>query len=250
MRIQRFQFSSFDQPADSGPDKAAAEQEVEATAEIVPEAPRITEAELMAAKSDGYGEGFRAGTEAGQLQAQNDLFLIQQQLAQMEPQIVQRLMDIHDDYRVYLQTQSEEVTKLATFAVRKIAGQALKDDPLMEIEPMIRSCLLSLINEPKVTITVNAALAESLETRLRATLATTNEFEGEVNITGDPEMPADNCRIEWKNGSAERNMELIWEKLETIIQQYRPMSATPFRQTDNSQSRDERNVTALRSNNT
>lgn len=234
MRIERLSFQPFNLPGMGNAPAAPAVEELPPTEPVAPEPDipdpkRFTEEDLAAARQEGYIEGLQAGEQTGRREARAETDEINRQLALVGRHIAQRLTDLQSDYRTYLETQSEEVTKLAIVGARKIAGAALAENPLDDIKAMVEDCLLALVDTPNITVTVHPLLAKVLEKQLENTLSSAGESSAEVSVMTDPSLAMEDCRIEWKNGGAERSVELLWQRVESIMGQYRPMSATPFK---------------------
>ena len=56
------------------------------------------------------------------------------------------------------------------------------------------------------------------------------EHDGELVLQPDPRLPVYDCRIEWKNGSAERNTAKMWLEIERIVKSM-PFGPAPAIQT-------------------
>ncbi|MCH7930285.1 MAG: hypothetical protein IIA01_07260, partial [Proteobacteria bacterium] len=108
-------------------------------------------------------------------------------------------------------------TKLALAIARKVATESLRNQPLVEVEGVIRSCLAELIDEPRVAIRVPDALLDELKDHLDD-LAAGCGYQGKVVLLADPSLEPDDCRVEWADGVAERDTGAAWRELETAIE--------------------------------
>ncbi len=111
-----------------------------------------------------------------------------------------------------------KATELALAIARKVATESLRSQPLVEVEGVIGSCLAQLIDEPRVAISVPDALLDELKDHLDD-LAAGCGYQGKLVLLADPSLDADDCRIEWADGGAERDTGSAWRELEAAIEQ-------------------------------
>ena len=97
---------------------------------------------------------------------------------------------------------------------RKIVPVLLDQQPLVEIEALLRESLSLLINEPRIVVRVPDALAESLGRRIDE-VAQSCGFAGRVVLLPDTELSGADCRMEWADGGVERDTEKTWRDIET-----------------------------------
>ncbi len=110
-----------------------------------------------------------------------------------------------------------KATELALAIARKVATESLRRQPLVEVESMINSCLAQLIDEPRVAISVPDDLLDELKDHLDD-LAAGCGYQGKLVLLADPSLDADDCRIEWADGGAERDTDAAWRELEAAIE--------------------------------
>ena len=115
--------------------------------------------------------------------------------------------------------QTEGLSRLALTIAKKIAGNAIKEDPIAEIEALVKECVTSLIEEPTVAIYAHPDITQLLKQRLETMLEKMPSLSIELSVEGDAEIAAGDCRIEWTNGSAERNTDKLWEDVALIVNQ-------------------------------
>lgn len=184
---------------------------------VLPAPPALTEADLRHAEQEGYRRGFLEGAKEGQMQAQSEQAEIDRQLTESVAQAAQKLGGMIAAYNAFVQEQRQQLPPLALAIARKVAGDALEANPGPLVESLALRCLERLLGEPEIVITVNSRLSDALEHRL-ITHFTGSSDPGEINIQSDPDLPAGDCRIEWRYGSAEHNTEELWRQMEAIIQ--------------------------------
>ena len=78
------------------------------------------------------------------------------------------------------------------------------------------SIMEKMIDEPRLTITVNNTLHERISSRLDPMMTETG-FEGKVIINGDEDLPLSDCRIEWGTGTASRDTDALWQDIDSLI---------------------------------
>ncbi len=226
LTIERFMFESFREIQEA--DKQAAHQAHDILTEGKPDGdidsekdaqPAITEDDLSAAKEVAYGEGYQAGHAAGVEEATSQQAEIDKQIAEMLPKVTNSLAEADVQYQELLHEQTEGLSRLALTIAKKIAGNAIKEDPIAEIEALVKECVTSLIEEPTVAIYAHPDITQLLKQRLETMLEKMPSLSIELSVEGDAEIAAGDCRIEWTNGSAERNTDKLWEDVALIVNQ-------------------------------
>jgi len=178
--------------------------------------PAISQAELEEARQEGHRSGYQEGMQAGlqqaktaaaqlEQQATSCLGIIQAQLAQMVAQ--------HSDT---LHRRTEEVGKLAFAIANKVAGHALKQDPLAEIEAMAQSCLSMLAGKLSVSIRLHPTLVDAIDKKLRVQMEQMG-ITAEVTCVEDSDMAVGDCRISWEQGEAVRDSASLWKNIERLL---------------------------------
>lgn len=175
-----------------------------------PEAATFTEEEMEAARD----EGFAAGREEG----------IRDAASGIESKIIDLLGNISvgfDEIFALQNTRNAEIFDIsinAALAVtRKCFPYLTKTHGAAEIDDMVREVLSDIVDEPKAVINVPPNLQSSLEARVAA-IAQHSGFEGRVSVLADPGLDGSDCRIDWTGGSAERGMDVLWRRIDEIIE--------------------------------
>lgn len=110
----------------------------------------------------------------------------------------------------------EEATKLTLAITRKISPALARHEPLFGIEAIIREFLHQLIDEPHIVVRVPDGLIDHLKQRIDD-IATACGFAGRVVLMPDPMMNGNDCRLEWADGGAVRNLDTILDDIETGV---------------------------------
>lgn len=220
MQISRFDFRSL-RAEEAVPPRVAEEIPEQETVETEPPAPVFSQDDLAAADMTGYDRGFTEGFQAAKTQARNEDVLREEQMVATLQSLCGLMQQAAQEQRDFLGNQQETLAQLALAIARKIAGDACQQYPLTEIERMVQECLLMQYGETKIIVTVHASLVTPLRRRIDDMVQSMN-FAGEVVVQGESAIGAQDCRIEWAQGKAERNTEKIWQEIARILAQRTP----------------------------
>ena len=171
-----------------------------------------TEDDLAAARGEAQQIGFTAGKqeaigEIGNLAA-STLLNIATAIANIGAQHEQAILAL-----------KQEATQMAMVIAGKLAPALLRRQPLVEIRSLITECLELIPNEPRIVVRIDESLVEHLAEDIDQ-LAVHGGFPGSVVLLGDSKMVDADCRVEWADGGAERNVEDLFQKIETAVSRY------------------------------
>lgn len=110
----------------------------------------------------------------------------------------------------------DEATKLTLVITRKISPALTQHQPLVGIEAMVCDFLRQLIDEPHIVVRVPEILIDDLKERIDD-IAVGCGFSGRVVLLPDAQMNGNDCRLEWADGGAVRNIESILNDFEAGI---------------------------------
>ncbi len=178
--------------------------------------PSFNEAELLAAKNAAFEEGFVAGKAEGKREADHAAMQLQQEGNQVCGLIIHRLEMLAKQHQEYLASKQAELGQLVLSCAQKIAVEALRKEPLADIEDMVSHCLAMLLEGPDAVVQVHPKLAAPLA----------QKFTGKVKVLGNPEINPLDCVINWQYGEANREIDEIWGKIEQTIDRYFTIAAT------------------------
>jgi flagellar assembly protein FliH len=191
----------FDNPENRPDDPPEVEEE--------PPPPTFSEAELQAAKQEGYNIGHAAGHKESN--------------AGFEHRIAESL-DVATTTFSRLATAQElanqkialDGLRLAAALVEKMMPEMVRRHGAEEIESAVTDVLQNIIDIPAVTVTVHNELTDLMSERLR-TIADKSGIGDQLVVTGDPTMGLSDCRVAWGDGGAERNADAIWSKAKDTL---------------------------------
>lgn len=173
------------------------------------EDPAFSEAELDAARAEGYAEGLAAGEAQVQASLERQATLT---LAGIEA----HLGALVQEAAAAREASLENVVVVANAIGAKIAGLALEQRETELVVQIAEQCLARLFGEDKVVIRIKDELVSLLGDRLRDT-ADKAGFKGEVEIVGAADLEPTDCRIEWQSGVAERTGRLVADSVAETI---------------------------------
>jgi flagellar assembly protein FliH len=158
-------------------------------------------------------EGFRAGHAAGRAEAEGESHRVEAEA-----------LRFFAEQFVTLKRGQEEVLSLATrdaMAVghtvgRKLAETLVAAQPLEEIEALLARCLSRLMGEARIVLRVHDSILDALQERI-GQVTRQNGYDGHVILLGDESISPGDCRIEWADGGAERDMTKLAADIENTV---------------------------------
>lgn len=212
--VEKFLFNvSFDE---SGSVKAsggapADDSESAYIPEEVVQVPTFSEAEMSAARQ----EGFESGKQEG----------VNQESGANKKRVAETLDELTQQFQTLFSEQSsankeifDVATDIAVTISRKCFPYLNEIYALTAIQEMVKEVLSEIIEEPRAIIRVHPDMVTSLNQQL-SKIAEVANFEGQILVIDDEEIPVGNCRLTWSSGSAERDLSVIWQRVDQIIEQ-------------------------------
>jgi len=106
--------------------------------------------------------------------------------------------------------------ELARAIASKLFPALLRKGALAELEAIVIQCMHDTIGEPRLVVRVPDATFEAAQQRI-APLAASNGYPGKVIILVDETLGESDCRVEWADGGAERDIARSWRDIDTAI---------------------------------
>lgn len=214
--IKKFMFDlSFDEEVpEDVPEAEAAPEEQNIADEIIEEieeviVPTFSEEELAAAKLEAYETGMQDGSQKASETIERETLSVIRAISQhitelfaVQEQVNNRLMG--------------DGIGIAASITRKMFPDLNERNGINEINRLIETTLLRLIEEPRVVIRINPELLESIGSRIDGLKAGAG-YEGRIVLKEDDSIAHGDCRIEWGDGSAERNTAALWQAIDDIV---------------------------------
>lgn len=185
------------------------EEIVEEAEPIEEEAPTYSEDELNAARE----EAFAAGRQEGANEATD---ASERKIADALAAIEGGLSELFRTQEKTNETMLKSAISVAATVARKLFPDLNRKNALGEIENLVVTTMEKVMEEPKVTVRVSEELRPGLEQRIDSLI---KGCEGKLTVLGDADMALGDCKIEWKEGGAERNTGAMWKDIDLIIEQ-------------------------------
>jgi flagellar assembly protein FliH len=166
----------------------------------------------LAARSEGYEDGYREGESSRVADAAAKLTLSAETLCRQAGQILARLDTTERQLRA-------EAVHLAHAIAAKLARGLVARQPEAELQALIAECVASLDRAPHLVIRCNQALADKLTEITEAQMAAAG-FSGRLVVMGDPEIAPGDGRLEWADGGLVRDMQQIDAEIGKSIDAY------------------------------
>ncbi len=218
--VKKFLFDTdFEEPPvpeDPGSTPAPSLEEIEEPEEEA--APTFSQEDLDAMRAEGYEAGRKdALSETAEATEAHTLMAIK---ALQEP--LARLFEIQSEEN---ESMSMDAMAAAMAVTRKVFPDLNRQNAMGEVEGMIKEVLSRVIEEPRLTLRVNAELREPFEERI-GPITEAAGYEGRIIFASGADLAFGDCAIEWGNGGAERNMSEILNEIDRIIE--RNLGAATF----------------------
>ncbi|MEC9346291.1 MAG: hypothetical protein VYB54_08690 [Pseudomonadota bacterium] len=192
---------SFDEPGQSWAERRRKQQEE-----------TFTRDDVEAARAEGYDEG-RA---AGHVEAGGD---IEAASATALGLIASALQDCRDELESVTRRQSREAAQIALAVGRRLARRLMARYPDGEIEALVMECLGELREEPRIVVRTAEEVADRIRDRID-TMAAGAGFTGRVVLMPDDHMGAQDCRVEWADGGAARDMKAVEAAISAAVDRF------------------------------
>jgi flagellar assembly protein FliH len=172
--------------------------------------PTFSQADVDAARE----EGFAAGKEEGIRAAANTT---EHRITESLRLLIERLSEL---FRMQDEANTDTARNAITVAItiaRKMFPDLASRNALGEVERVAKMAMEKVLNDSPVVVRVNPELRDPLAERIDGHTAGT-AAEGRITVSGDADLPVGDCRIEWRDGGAERDADAMWKDIDEIIE--------------------------------
>lgn len=177
---------------------------------------KFTDEDLENAKKESYQNGFSSGLSEGQTIGKGERIVIEQNIDSSLKTITSKIDEIFSAVEKQKDHLTKTFTKLSFDIAKKIAGNAIKENPTEKIEQAFKDTINLLGQEIKISIFVNTSQKADIEAKIGQIVATT-EHVGKVSIKADDNIAQNDCRIEWEGGSLDLNNQKVIDDINTIL---------------------------------
>ncbi len=171
----------------------------------------FTEEEMSTQRQQSLEEGRQEGIA-------ETLGGIENNIANVFAKIDETMSGLFKIQREENELNRNEAISVASAVVGKLFSSLDAEHGFDQVIKLTEETLDGLLREPAIVIHVNDAYASQMEERLGDYLGR-RDFQGKFSVTGDGDMAAGDCRIEWATGSAERSSAVILESAQDVIAQ-------------------------------
>jgi len=178
-------------------------------APAAPPPPSYGEADLAAARKEGYARGRGEGEAAVRASVEN---AATSALAAIEAALPGLRSNIDDGLAAANRLMLE--TMLA--GLRRLVPELGRRGGLAEIEALLQQTIVHLREESRIVVRLNDAQLDGLRARLDAA-AQAAGFEGRFVLLADDGIEPGDCRIEWADGGVERAVSRVWNDIEATV---------------------------------
>lgn len=186
----------------------------------------FTQKDVERADSDGYQRGYQEGQQVGLTEGQQERFALDQQLATALESTISQLTTLVSEYQAKLKETYENVTLMAVEIARKIAGDALRDDPMPRIETMVRECVSQMMKEPKIIVNVHTSLFDIMQQKLHV-ISQEKGLGDAISVEENAALAPADCKIDWQDGGALLDTAHMWREIEKVVGYERPEMPEP-----------------------
>ena len=198
--IRKFLFdTSFDAEPEPEPEEVPS----------VPPPPPITEADVAAARAEGFAAGHAEGEQSVRARAERDQAMALNLTAE-------RLESFAEAVTSVLPAAETRATEIGMAVARKLLPELLRREGAAEVEALVRDCLRDMFDEPRIVLRVGDTLLDPINERLPA-LAGRSGFAGRIILLAEEGLTAGDCRIEWADGGVERSAARMWREIEAAV---------------------------------
>ena len=137
-------------------------------------------------------------------------------ITQLLPAIGQQIDALREANETVYAKVAENAVKIAVTIAHKVVPELARNNAFEEIEGLVRECLHTLYEEPRVVVRVHERVLDKLKPRIDE-IASACGFNGNVVLFGDSNFSDTDCRVEWADGGTERNIKLLWQEIDAAI---------------------------------
>jgi flagellar assembly protein FliH len=178
---------------------------------------QYTEADLEAARAESYQAGYDLGIDTGRSQGREEAETESTEAARAAlSQVAQQLESLVGALDDTEARRDREALELAIAVTRRLFPELQRREGLREIETLVTDTLQRLRETPLVVIRAGGATLSVLQER-KETLAELTGFEGKLRVIEDDTLDPADVRVEWSDGTAERDTDGLWRQIDRAI---------------------------------
>jgi len=180
----------------------------------VPPEPTYSQGELEAARAAAFAEGHGLGVAEGRASEQQTTERLASLALNQIAGELGRLADAIENGRA---ERVKTAAEIGLALARRFLPEFARRHGVDEILAMVKGCMAELHDEPKITVRVAASVAEELAGALEQ-LAQARGMTAGFRILADAALGPSDARLEWSDGSAERDAGLFWADVDAAAE--------------------------------
>lgn len=169
-------------------------------------------AQLEQAREDGRRQGF----EDGKAQARREL---EERISQQMEKLLQACEALAFEKTELQKREERRAARIAHAIAGRLAPTLMAQRPLNEIEALVSDCLDGCRREARIVVRIGDEMVEPLKERLEV-LKARSSFTGQIVLLGEPEMADGDCRVEWADGGAERDISALETRIAEAVERF------------------------------
>ena len=174
-----------------------------------PPAPTFSEEELSLARETAFEEGRRIGFSEGQDAGGKQIAEAVAALTDALPSLSQAQVAAND--RIL-----SDAVKLVMATMRRALPAMAEKGGFDEVSKVVAELVPHLLDEPRIIVRVAKSLVDTMRERLEQVAASTG-FEGRVVVQDDERLGPGDCKVEWADGGAERDLSRLIGEMNQIV---------------------------------
>lgn len=178
-------------------------------AEEPPPPPTFSEEDLQLARDQAFETGRAAGIQEAEAMTERLLAAAEQSMADALSRIQTQQADANEQLM-------RDAVLVAVGVLKTLQPEMVRRHGLDEIEGLLHECLAHLDGEVKVTVRVHPEMVEAVKERAERVVQAV-AFEGKLVYAADPRIASGDCRAEWGDGGAERDLSRSWTEIEAVL---------------------------------
>jgi len=164
------------------------------------------------ARQEGFEQGRLKGTEDARAEGAH-------MASQALNNIQHQLIDLANIQSSIFEESRDYAIKASLTVARKILPTLSRKNALSEIKGLMVTCLDRLLAEPRILVRVNENTLSELQAHIED-ISDQSGYHGKISIVANNKLDDADCRVEWADGIAERNIKETWNEIDSIIKTY------------------------------
>ena len=182
--------------------------------------PAFTEDQMKEAEEKAREEGRLSGLEEGREAAwQEAMVSLEKQNADTLLSIDASLKNVLNELEKNAQESFSTAVEFAMAVCRKAVPALCEANAVQEIRSLLEKNLHFLKDEPKISLRLTPFLADRIKPVL-TDLVKREGYGGKIAVVRDDTLSAGDCRVEWKNGGLEKNIQDVLNHTEELVTLY------------------------------